>query len=95
MVDLKVALKSLQVARYMFIKKILKEGNTILRIDLSDSSLYVYKLTRACGPNNSWIEGTLTHNRGLFYGGTVCLNIDMTATEDITFSEYYVVTEKY
>ena len=78
-----------------FIKKIMKEGNVILRIDLSDSSLYVYKLIEACGPNNSWIEGNLTHNRGLVYCGMVCLNINRTAEENIAFSEYYVVKEEY
>ena len=78
-----------------FIKEIMKEGNVILRIDLSDSSLYVYKLIEACGPNNSWIEGNLTHNRGLVYGGIVCLNINRTAEENIAFSEYYLVKEEY
>lgn len=78
-----------------FIKEIMKEGNVILRIDFSDSNLYVYRLIEACGPNNSWIEGNLTHNRGLVYGGIVCLNINRTAEENIAFSEYYVVKEEY
>ena len=78
-----------------FIKEIMKEGNVILRIDFSDSNLYVYRLIEACGPNNSWIEGNLTHNRGLVYGGIVCLNINGTAEENIAFSEYYVVKEEY
>ena len=58
-----------------FIKEIMKEGNVILRIDFSDSNLYV--------------------NRGLVYGGIVCLNINRTAEENIAFSEYYVVKEEY
>ena len=78
-----------------FIKEIMKEGNVSLRIDFSDSSLYVYKLIQACGPNHSWIEGNLTHNRGMIYGGIVCLNINRTAEENIAFSEYYVVKEEY
>lgn len=78
-----------------FIKEIMKEGNVILCIDFSDSNLYVYRLIEACGPNNSWIEGNLTHNRGLVYGGIVCLNINRTAEENIAFSEYYVVKEEY
>lgn len=78
-----------------FIKEITKEGNVILRIDLSDSSLYVYKLIEACGPNNSWIEGNLTHYGGLVYDGKVCLNINRTAEENIAFSEYYVIREEY
>lgn len=83
------------MTRSEFIKEIMKEGNVILRIDFSDSSLYVYKLIEACGPNNGWIEGNLTHHRGLVYGGIVCLNINRTAEENIAFSEYYVVKEKY
>lgn len=83
------------MTRSEFIKGIMKEGNVILRIDFSDSGLYVYKLIEVCGPNNSWIEGNLTHNRGLVYGGIVCLNINRTAEENIAFSEYYLVKEEY
>lgn len=83
------------MTRYEFIKNILKEGNIVLRVDFSNSDLHVYKLAKACGTNNSWIKGTLTYYRGEVYGGLVCLDINRTSEENITFSEYYVVKEEY